>query len=186
MTERKKIMVMILLADGFEELEALAPLDVLRRLEVETVLVGVSGKTVRGAHGVELTAERTLNQLKNETPDMVVLPGGMPGAANLEANPMVKALIKRTAEAGKYLAAICAAPMVLGKAGLLRGKRACCYPGFECDLEGAEVCRDARVVTDGNIITARGPGAAAEFAFELGRIMKDEVSAAFVKRSMQY
>lgn len=179
-------MVMILLADGFEEIEALTPADVLRRLDVETVLVGVTGKTVRGSHGIELTADRTLNQVKNDTPDMVVLPGGMPGARNLEANPVVKALITRAAAAGKYLAAICAAPMVLGKAGLLKGRRACCFPGFEDDLEGAEVMRDARVVTDGNIITARGAGAAAEFAFELGRIMKDDVGAAFLRKTMQY
>ena len=124
-------------------------------------------------------------KVKNDTPKAVILPGGMPGAKNLDLNPDVRAMIKRTADSGGIVAAICAAPMVLGKMGLLKGKKAVCYPGFEEFLEGAEVL-DAQVVVDGNIITARGPGAAAGFGFEIGAALKDRVSADFMRKSMQY
>jgi len=178
-------LVYILLADGFEEIEAVTPADILRRLEIDVKLIGVTSKHVLGAHGIEITADATLNRVKNIIPAAVVLPGGMPGAKNLDANADVRALIQKTNEAGGIIAAICAAPMVLGRMGLLKGKRAICYPGFEEHLEGAEISV-ASVVKDGRFITAIGPGAAADFGFEIGNALKDEVSTAFVKRGMQY
>ena len=177
--------VYILLADGFEELEAIAPADILRRMELSVVLVGVASKQVRGSHGIELTADRTLNQLKNQTPCAVLLPGGMPGTKNLDANPAVGELVRRTAADGGLVGAICAAQMVLGRLGLLKGRRATCFPGFEEHLTGAEKCGEP-VVTDGNIVTAAGAGVAADFGFAVGALLKDEVSAAFIRRSMQF
>ena len=176
--------VYILLADGFEELEAIAPIDILRRMDLNAVMVGVTSKQVKGAHGIEITADRTLNQLKAQTPAAVVLPGGMPGAKNLDANRMVGDLVKRVAADGGVVGAICAAPMVLGHLGLLEGKRATCYPGFEEELNGATKVDD-KVVTDGRIVTAAGAGVAAEFGFAVGALVKDPVTAAFVKRSIQ-
>lgn len=176
-------MVIIFLADGFEEAEAVVPADILRRAGVDAVLAGVSSKTVKGAHGIELTADKTLNQLKNETPEMVVLPGGMPGAKNLDSSRHVREMISRTVAAGGFAAAICAAPMVLGRMGLLRGKRAVCYPGFEEHLEGAELS-GARVEVDGRIVTANGPGAAFDFGFALVSLLKNEDEARFIQKGM--
>ncbi len=177
-------MVVILLADGFEEVEALAPADILRRMGIPVVLAGVSGKQVTGSHGIEVTADKTLNQLKNETPEAVILPGGMPGAKNLAASSAVAAMVRRTYEAGGILGAICAAPMVLGKLGLLEGRKATCYPGFEEELSGAEVLPQEKVVVDGKFVTARSAGAAFEFGFALGTLLKDETEAKFVRRAM--
>ncbi len=182
MTDRS---IYVLFAEGFEEIEAITPVDILRRMELPVVLVGVGAKQICGAHGMELTMDKTLNQLKAETPLAVILPGGMPGARNLDSNRMVGDLVKRTFQDGGVVAAICAAPMVLGHLGILEGKRATCYPGFEKELLGA-VKDDAPVVTDGCVVTADGAGAAAAFGFAIGGLVKDEVSAAFVKRAMQF
>ena len=175
--------VYILLADGFEEIEAVTPADILRRLDVNVVLTGVSARTVRGAHGIEMAADATLSRAASALPDAVILPGGMPGAKNLDASRPVRELVARVAEAGGVTAAICAAPMVLGRMGLLRGKRATCYPGFEEHLDGAVIVRES-VVCDGTFVTANGPGAAAEFGFALGRLLCGEVAASFVRRAM--
>ncbi|MBR4941179.1 MAG: DJ-1/PfpI family protein [Clostridia bacterium] len=175
----------ILLAEGFEEIEAITPADILRRMDVNVVLVGVSSKLVRGAHGMEITADATLNRASAVTPDAVILPGGMPGAKNLDACRPVRELVAKVNENGGIVAAICAAPMVLGRMGLLEGKSATCYPGFEEHLSGAAVTKES-VTRDGNFVTANGPGAAAEFGFTLGAMLTDDVTAAFVRRSMQY
>lgn len=177
--------VYILFADGFEEIEAITPADILRRMELDVVLVGVTGKQVRGAHGMELSMDRTLNQLRTQTPAAVLLPGGMPGARNLDSNRLVGEMVRRVADSGGVIGAICAAPMVIGRLGLLQGKRATCFPGFEEHLLGAEKQTD-RVVTDGRIVTAAGAGVAADFAFAVGSLLKDSVTAAFVRRSMQF
>ena len=177
--------VYILLADGFEELEAIAPADILRRMELSVVLVGVASKQVRGSHGIELTADRTLNQLKTQTPRAVLLPGGMPGTKNLDANPAVGELVRRTAADGGLVGAICAAPMVLGRLGLLNGRRATCFPGFENFLKGADVTGN-KVENDGGIITAKGAGAAAEFGFEMLKELKGADTAAEIKDGMQF
>lgn len=178
-----KKLAYILLAEGFEEAEAVVPADILRRLEIEALLVGVGAKTVRGAHGIEITADKTLNRVMDVLPDALILPGGMPGAKNLDANPKVRELLLKTAQAGGIIAAICAAPMVPGRLGLLQGRRAVCYPGFEEHLTGA-LPTDSPVVRDGQFITGKGPGAACDFGFEIGAALTDDVSAAFVRRAM--
>ena len=163
-------MVYVFLADGFEEIEALTPVDVLRRAGAKVATVGVTGKTVRGSHGIAVTADLTADEAKaalgGETPEMIVLPGGMPGADNLNASDVVDAFIKKCAEDGAYIGAICAAPYVLGVRGVLKGHMATCFPGFDDRLEGAEYY-DCDVIRDHNIITGRAMGAATEFALEL-------------------
>ncbi len=174
-------MVFLFLADGFEEIEALTPVDLLRRAGVEVVTVGVSGKTVTGSHGITVSAdvgaEEALAMLAAGTiPEMIVLPGGMPGAATLDASPLVDTFIDAAEKANAYIAAICAAPMILGKRGLLRGRHATCFPGFEEYLEGAAYM-DVHTVTDGRYITGRAMGAATEFALALIKVLKGEGAA---------
>ena len=187
-------MIVMFLAPGFEEVEALAPLDLLRRagLKVVTVAVreaktnilmsrlaniGVSAcnlwdeaPTVTGSHGITVTADLTESAFTGYlngkfAPEAVILPGGMPGTTNLDASPTVERALELAAAKGSYLCAICAAPLVLGKRGYLNGKRATCYPGFEEYLTGATV--GGKVIRDGRIITAAGMGVAQEFGFEL-------------------
>lgn len=154
-------------AEGFEEIEALTPVDVLRRAGLPVKTVSVTGDlTVNGAHGVPVVADMSFEEVKAEDAEMIVLPGGLPGATNLDEHAGLSKLIFAFAEAGKPLAAICAAPLVFGKRGLLKGKKATCYPGFDNFLEGAEYTA-ALVQTDGNFITGKGPGAALEFAFAI-------------------
>ncbi len=180
-------MVLEFLATGFEEIEALTPVDVLRRagVEIKTVAVGVQGKTVLGAHGISVEADITMEEAMKigESIEMIILPGGMPGSKNLDESPAVDAFVRRAAEEGKYIASICAAPMVPGKRGLLKGKRAVCYPGFEQYLDGA-VLTGGRVEVDENMITACGMGAALEFALALAELMKGEVAAAELKSAV--
>jgi 4-methyl-5(b-hydroxyethyl)-thiazole monophosphate biosynthesis len=175
-------MYVLLLAEGFEEVEAITPADFLRRAGVEVRLVGIAEKTVTGGHGIRVTADTTLPELEAELqahpgrkdgpdPDIqgVILPGGMPGAANLAASEAVLALIRRLFAAGRMVAAICAAPaVVLAAAGVVEGRRVTCFPGFEERFEGSGArFVEERVVVDGNLITSRGAGTAAEFAFAL-------------------
>jgi len=164
--------VCVLLADGFEEIEAVTIVDVLRRAEVEVVTLGVAGREVTGSHGISLVADRPLADGMDAAWDMVVLPGGLPGATTLRDDPGVQALVRRQHENGGRLAAICAAPIALGKAGVLEGRAATSYPGFEGELTGAD-CRADRVVRDGTVITSRGPGTALEFSLELVRELRD-------------
>ena len=166
-------MIYMFLADGFEEVEALCPLDILRRAGIDAVTVGVTGKTVTGAHGIKVESDIDIDDTVLEGLEMVVLPGGLPGADNLRANARVRELTVCVAENGGFVSAICAAPRVLGELGLLKGKKAICYPGFEEYLEGAEIA-DKHVVRDGKVITAIGMGASAEFALELVSAMRDK------------
>ncbi|HAQ19292.1 MAG TPA: DJ-1 family protein [Prolixibacteraceae bacterium] len=155
------------LADGFEEIEAVSIIDVLRRAEIEVVTVSVTGTTkVKGAHELYVIADVLFDQVNYDEIYMIVLPGGMPGAANLEAHSGLKAQIKKFNSENRPLAAICAAPMVFGNLGILDGKKAVCYPGFEKYLKGAEVLL-VPVVESGNFITGRGPGAAIKFALNI-------------------
>ncbi len=160
-------MIYIFLAEGFEEIEALAPLDIMRRAGVEVQLVSIyDSVVVSGCHGVQVVADTTIGEIDFSTADMLVLPGGLPGATNLDAcEPLREALVAHHAE-GKRLAAICAAPLVLGHLGLLRGVKATCYPGFETELEGAHYTA-ALVQCDGQFITGKGPGAAMEFGYTI-------------------
>ena len=159
--------IFLFLAEGFEEIEALTPVDVLRRagLSVQTVSV-MDEQVVAGAHGVPVLADKMFAEINPEDAEMILLPGGLPGATNLDAHEGLSRMILDFAAAEKPLAAICAAPLVLGNRGLLQGKKATCYPGFETYLQGAEYTA-ALVEKDGNIITGKGPGAAMEFAFAI-------------------
>ena len=159
-------MIAILLADGFEEIEALTPLDMLRRAGLDARLVGINGKIAVGSHGVGVICDMESAEVKLDSVSTVIFPGGMPGALNLDKSPFTDEIIKSVSDRGGRIAAICAAPLVLGHRGVLSGKRATCYPGFEKELIGATVI-DAGVVTDGNITTARGMGVALDFANEL-------------------
>ncbi len=182
-------MVYLLLADGFEEIEAMLPVDILRRGKIDITTVSVSDSLcVRGAHGISLTADITVKELlasgaAEQDMQMLVLPGGMPGADNLDKSPDTDTLISAAVRRGAYLAAICAAPMILGKRGLLRGLRATCYPSFEPYLEGAVLSED-RVVCDRNVITAAGMGVALSFGLALLRALAGEAEAERVRASV--
>jgi 4-methyl-5(b-hydroxyethyl)-thiazole monophosphate biosynthesis len=159
--------IFVFLADGFEEIEALAPVDILRRagLSVKTVSV-MDEQVVAGAHGVPVLADVMFDEVNAEDAEMILLPGGLPGATNLDAHQGLSQMILDFAKEEKPLAAICAAPLVFGNRGLLEGKKATCYPGFETYLKGAQYTA-ALVEKDGNFITGKGPGAAMEFAFAI-------------------
>jgi 4-methyl-5(b-hydroxyethyl)-thiazole monophosphate biosynthesis len=177
-------MVYLFLANGFEEVEALAPLDLLRRAGVEVTVVGVGGDMIRGAHGITVQADMPDTLFADAAPDMIVLPGGMPGSKNLDESRIVDMALKAAARRDAYLAAICAAPMVLGHRGLLAGKRATCYPGFESELTGATVATE-KVVTDGKIITAAGMGVAVEFGLALVTALKGREVAEGIRAAIQ-
>ena len=175
-------MVYEFLAEGFEEIEALAPVDILRRAGVEVKTVSVTGKKeVTGAHGITVTADILFDEI-SEKPEMLVLPGGMPGTLNLQAfAPLCDMLVN----ADCYIAAICAAPSVFGGLGLLKGKKAICYPGFEDKLEGAEIV-DEPVVVSGKVITSKGAGTAHLFGFTLLSLLKSKEEAEDLRKSMMY
>ena len=177
-------MIYMFLADGFEEVEALCPLDILRRAGLEVTTVGIGKDMIRGAHGIMVQTDIVDVMYRDSAPDMLILPGGMPGSTNLDESKTVDSALKAGARKGAYLCAICAAPLVLGKRGYLQGKRAVCYPGFEEYLEGADVSKAETVVRDGNIITAKGMGVAFEFGLELVRVLKDDDTAENIKASV--
>ena len=160
-------MIYEFLATGFEDIEALAPLDIIRRAGLEIKTVSITGeKIVYSAHGVGIEADALMEEVDLGAADMLLLPGGLPGSTNLDAcAPLRQAILAHHVQ-GKPLAAICAAPMVYGHLGILQGVKATCYPGFETYLQGAEYTA-ALVEKDGNFITAKGPGAALEFAFAI-------------------
>ena len=159
-------MILILLCDGFEEIEALTPLDLMRRAGLDVRTVGVDSKIAVGSHNIPVVCDLSPSEVRLNEVTGVILPGGMPGASNLDKSEFCDAAINAMIASGGRIGAICAAPFILGKRGLLNGKRATCYPGFEEYLEGAHV-ENASVVTDGNITTARGMGVALAFAKEL-------------------
>jgi len=163
-------MIAILIANGFEEIEALTVYDVLKRAECDVKLVGVNGGEAQGAHGISVKMDILAEEIKPEDISMLVLPGGMPGTTNLDEAPITDTLIDAAIKSGAHIAAICAAPMILGKRGLLTDAYATCYPGFEKHLLGARVIQRP-VVTYGKITTSRGMGTALPFALELVRIL---------------
>ena len=183
-------MTIVLLAEGFEEIEALTPVDMLRRAgaEVKTVSCQKGTKTVVGSHGITVVCDLIPDEVDTSDIDTVILPGGMPGSLNLDKHPFTDIAIQAAEKNGGRLAAICAAPLVLGRRGLLNGKRATCYPGFEKELIGAEAT-GACIVTDGNITTSRGMGTAIMFAEELVRLIvgsekSEELSLSIKKPSL--
>ncbi len=164
-------MIYFFLADGFEEIEALCPLDLCRRAGLDAKTVSITGKKeVTGSHGITVLSDLSAND-NIEDFDMMVLPGGMPGTANLGESTLVERCIMTAIEKNKYIAAICAAPMILGKRGLLSGKEAICFPGFEQYLDGA-LLSDKRVVLDGKILTAAGMGVSHDFGLKIVEIFK--------------
>lgn len=168
-------MVYMFLANGFEEVEALCPLDLLRRAGVNVKTVGIGSLRIVGAHNICVEADIIDSDFCYDAVDMVILPGGMPGTLNLEASNTVQSAIDRANTEKAYIAAICAAPSILGKKGLLNGKEATCYPGFEDKLLGATISQN-RVVKDRNIITAAGMGVALDFGLALvGVLCGDDV-----------
>lgn len=179
-------MVYVFLAEGFEEIEALTPVDLLRRAGVAVTTVGIGGELVTGAHGITVKADATDKALAKKgfcDLEMAVLPGGMPGTKNLDASDTVELALKTATEKNAYIAAICAAPSVLGKRGLLNGKKATCYPGFEKELHGAEFCK-VPVTVDGKIICGRAMGCAAEFALALVGALKGEDTAEKIRAAV--
>ena len=176
-------MIYLFLAEGFEEIEALCPLDLLRRAGQEVTTVGVGGKTVTGAHGISVVADIMDTEFDDANPTMVILPGGMPGTKNLDESPVVQKALDAALATGAPIAAICAAPMVLGKRGILRGKQATCFPGFEEYLEGATLS-PLSVVRDGNIITAKGMGVALPFGLALVELLTDKKTADGLKKAV--
>lgn len=178
-------MIYIFLADGFEEIEALAPTDILRRAGREVLTVGVTGKTVSGAHGIPVTADITVDEVVlDDSLEAVVLPGGMPGTTNLEASDKVKESVMFAVANEKLIGAICAAPSVFGHWGLLEGRKATCFPGFEKDLHGAMYSGEG-VVKDGVIITAKGAGVALQFGEALAAHFTGAAEANRILRDMQ-
>ena len=181
-------MVYVLLAPGFEEAEALVPVDMLRRGGVDVALVGLDSPTVTGSHGICVAAERQISQVALETGDMLLLPGG-PGVEALERHGQACALIRQAArQTGVWLAAICAAPALLGRMGLLAGRRAVCYPGMEADLSrhGAIPQMEQAAVVDGEFVTGRGPGAAFDFAFKVLEVLCGGQTADQVRLATHY
>ncbi len=170
-------MIYVFLAEGFEEIEALTPVDLLRRAGKDVQTVGVGGSIIKGSHGIAVCCDTELEnvQASNEL-EGVILPGGMPGTTNLNNSKKVKELTEFCYNNNLPVAAICAAPMILGEMGILEGRDAVCYPGFEEHLKGAKVL-DKAVCTDGNVITACGAGAATKFALKLVEVYCDEEQA---------
>ncbi len=177
-------MVYVFLADGFEEIEAIAPIDLLRRAGKTVLTVGVTGKTVMGAHSIPVTADITETELASmEDCEMIVLPGGMPGTLNEEKSETVQSAIDFCVNNSIPVGAICAAPSILGHKGVLEGKNAVCYPGFEKDLPGAVVGTEG-VVTDGIFTTARGAGVAVDFGLELVRVLCGEEASGKIRAAI--
>ena len=179
--------VCILLAEGFEEVEALTPVDLLRRAGIEVVTVSMNEtREVTGRSQITVLADTLWADAHADTADMLVLPGGQPGVKNLGAHEGLTALLKKYADEEKLLAAICAAPTIFGALGIVNGKKATCYPGLEDQLTGAYAVTDQRVVTDGNITTSRGAGTSVAFALRLIEILKNSDAAEKVASGIVY
>lgn len=174
----------VFLADGFEEIEGLTVVDILRRAGVRVDTVSVTGdKTIHGSHQIDVQADFLFEEMDFGRTDMLVLPGGMPGTLNLMNHKGLQELLEAYYEKGRYIAAICAAPSIFGRLGFLKGRKACCYPSFEEKLEGARVVRDP-VSVDGHIITSRGMGTAIPFALKLTALLLGEEKAEEIGRSI--
>lgn len=178
--------VLVPLAEGFEELEAVAIVDLLRRAGIEVHTATLGRREVTGSHGITVVADTTLAAVKARDYDMIVLPGGMPGTKHLEEDARVIALLRQFAEDGRYTAAICAAPSVLAHAGLLEGRKATSFPGFlqPGSVPGIEIAKDD-VVVDGKVVTSRGPGTAIRFALALVELLEGAAARHAVQDRLQ-
>lgn len=177
-------MIYVLLADGFEEIEAIEPIDIMRRAGLNVTTVALKDYAVTGAHNISVKADILIDDVIKEDMELLMLPGGA-GHTNLDESKEVHGLIDYAEENALYIAAICASPSILGKRGLLKGKKATCFPGFEKYLEGAMVVSDKAVI-DGKIITGKGAGAAGDFGFLIVETLKNKQSADELKGLMQY
>ncbi len=173
--------IMVPFAEGFEEIEALTIVDVLRRAGITVDMIGVVGSMITGAHGVKVVMDKRLNAVRAEDYEGIVLPGGSPGYINLSKSNALKEMIKQMNSKGKLVAAICASPAVLAKAGVLDNRHATIYPGMEKELPYP---RDERVVVDGNVVTSQGPGTALEFALKIVELLKGSGEAAKLRRAL--
>ena len=177
-------MVYIFLAEGFEDIEAVAVIDILRRADVTVSVVSIHDKKeVTSAHGLTIVCDILLDEVNLHRADMLVLPGGMPGTRNLAKSKKLLTILELAQKDDKYIAAICAAPTVLAQAGLLTGKKAICYPGFEAELTDA-VIHDDLVVRDGKLITSKGPGTAMLFGYALVDILKGNLESDAIRKAM--
>jgi len=179
-------MVYILLGQGFEEIEALAVCDVLRRGGVETMLAGLMPGTVTGGHGIRVTPDCTVRDINPEKTEMLVVPGGLGGVVSIENDPAALDAVRAAWEQGKEIAAICAGPRVLAGLGILNGRKAVCYPGMEAEMTGGIMQPDGATARDGRLTTGRGPGAAIDFGLHLLTVLRGEAAAETVRAAMCY
>lgn len=180
-------MVVVFLADGFEEVEALAPVDVMRRAGLDVKLAGVTGREVTGSHGITVKTDMAAEDVDPQALEAMVLPGGLPGTHNLEASPAVQACIDSCVAQGKLVSAICAAPSILAHKGLLQGKNAISFPSFQKDLEeGGAHLSQSYVVRDGQFLTGRGMGVATQFGLALVTALVSAEKAAEIRSSIQW
>ena len=179
-------MIHILLATGFEEIEAVTTIDILRRCGLEVKILSVTGaRMITGAHGIAVNADGLLRKSTIVESECIILPGGMPGVTNLQASDCLRKCTQNQLVQGRLVAAICAAPMALGAWGLLEGKTVTCYPSCQSGLNGGKYLRK-RVIRDGNLITANGPGSASDFAFEIALALRGEEVVKQVKKAMGF
>ncbi len=177
-------MVYVFLGQGFEEIEALAPVDLLRRAELPVQTVGIAKREITGSHGITVRCDLIDDEITPEGIDMIVLPGGMPGTLSLENSEAVQTVIDFCVQNHKWIGAICAAPSILGHKGLLNGRQAVCFPGYEEQLTGALLSNEP-VCVDGHIITAKGPGVSVEFGLKLVEVLTSPRRAQILKDSLQ-
>ncbi|MGE4317516.1 MAG: DJ-1 family glyoxalase III [Deferribacterales bacterium] len=178
--------VIVVLADGFEEIEAVSVIDILRRAEIETDVCGLTSDTIVSARDIKIVPDKAITDINPDEYDMIVLPGGLRGAKNIDESETVHKILEKFMKEEKYIAAICASPYILAKKGMLDGRLATCFPTFKGIV--AEVCnyQHAGVVVDENVITSRGPATAAEFSFTLVELLKDEGTADRLREMMLF
>ncbi len=178
--------VLVLLAEGFEELEAVTVIDVLRRAQIEVVTAGLTDGAITSARQIRIVPDTTIDTVDDESFDMLILPGGMPGTENLAKDNRVREIVTKMYNKGKYTTAICAAPYVLSVAGVLAQKKATSYPSFQDKLNARSVITDEMVVIDGKVVTSQGPATALEFSYILVELLKDKETANNIANAMLY
>lgn len=179
-------MIVVCFAEGTEEVEALTVVDLLRRAQLEVVIAGLSGNAISGSKGIRILPDCRIDEIDSSEVEMLVLPGGMPGTTNLLADKHVDRLLREVYLAGRPVAAICAAPLILGQKEYLIDKKAICYPGFEDQLLGAEIQTNAKVIVDGNVITSKGLGTAIDFSLALIEKIKGKEAAKLIQKQICY
>jgi 4-methyl-5(b-hydroxyethyl)-thiazole monophosphate biosynthesis len=179
-------MIVVCFAEGTEEVEALTVVDLLRRAELDVVIAGLTEGPIKGSKGIRILPDQVIDQIDVQSVSMLVLPGGMPGTRHLLGDDRVDKLLRAVYKAGRPVAAICAAPMILGQKEILIGKEAVCYPGFEDQLTGAKVAEGAKVIVDGNVITSKGLGTAIDFSLALIEKMKGTEAAKTIQKQICY